>query len=531
MSLVDTFYADEYGDVGSSGTSSSSTTDEFLSLTTDGGGAAAATMAPTTDPDEAVDFDVDPPSVSPTYTIRHVTLAYLPHISGALSIVGSAWIILDILLLTKCNRWRQHWVQRGTNTKPHHDASSSSRSRTTTTRITTYHRLLVGLSITDVIASIGMLGSTWPIPVDSLSGKEYMSLGTITTCNIQGFLIQLGTVSTPIYNSFLSIYYLLLVKYNWKKHDPRFVTLERYIFHPIPWILGFGTSTTSLVLQQYNSANLWCWIAPTPYDCIDSLRSHRTDGSTSSTSTCIRGDNAWLYRLLFYFIWLWLSVLCVMGCTLGVLHTVMRQVRKLRSDGTTATTTTITTTTTENLRHIRNVAKQSVMYVGAFFLTALFPSLVRMLQAKWNCTTTYFPLSLMTATFMPLQGFWNFLIYIQPKYQSWRRRSNGTNANNEGKKLEESDVDDADTNKVVPVAVKQRLEDDNNDKGDDNTAHDTTAGAASGTSHSCSGGEVTTPSDASRVSGILLGSGNKQDDKTDPKEDTTSQTSSDDMDK
>ena len=306
-----------------------------------------------------------------SHNIRHHSLAYIPHITGALSVIGSAYIIFDVIFKKRL-------------------AADPKRR--------TYHRLILGLSITDLIASIAMFFSTWPIPQDSPSG-EYSASGTIATCDTQGFFIQLGGVSSPIYNAFLAVYYFLVVKYGYKQSD--FIKLER-IFHVLPWLIGITTATASLVLQQYNSANLWCWIAPTPLDCIDSLRS--SDGTT----TCVRGDNAWFYRLVFYFIWLWGSVICVTVCTLGVLYTVVVHVRKLNRRRHSHTNTSAD-------RHIYDVARQSVFYVGAFFITALFPSLVRMFQAKWNCTTTYFPLSVMTATFFPLQGLWNMLIYIQPR--------------------------------------------------------------------------------------------------------------------
>jgi hypothetical protein len=70
---------------------------------------------------------------------------------------------------------------------------------------------------------------------------------------------------------------------------------------------------------------------------------------------------------------------------------------------------------------VQAVAVQSTLYIGAFLLTAIFPSLVRMFQAKWNCTATFYPLTILTVTFFPLQGFWNFLIYMRPRFATARK--------------------------------------------------------------------------------------------------------------
>jgi hypothetical protein len=53
-----------------------------------------------------------------------------------------------------------------------------------------------------------------------------------------------------------------------------------------------------------NNANIWCWIAPLPADCLDCWH-HGKNGN------CVRGDDAWVYRLAFYFAPVWFSILVV----------------------------------------------------------------------------------------------------------------------------------------------------------------------------------------------------------------------------
>ncbi len=73
------------------------------------------------------------------------------------------------------------------------------------------NRLLLPMSVFDIIGSIGWAFSTTPIPRGS--NCTYGALGNEATCVTQGFMITLG-LAVPMYNAMLCIYYLLVVKYN-----------------------------------------------------------------------------------------------------------------------------------------------------------------------------------------------------------------------------------------------------------------------------------------------------------------------------
>jgi hypothetical protein len=90
----------------------------------------------------------------------------------------------------------------------------------------------------------------------------------------------------------LSLYYVLVI--NFKYTD---ATQKKWVepsMHAVAGIWAFGTAIYSASSGLLNNANLWCWIAPLPLDCLDSWR--YGDGGN-----CIRGDNAWIYRWAFYF--------------------------------------------------------------------------------------------------------------------------------------------------------------------------------------------------------------------------------------
>jgi len=298
-------------------------------------------------------------------------------VTGLLSVLGSLWIVFDV-----CNDHKK--------------------------RKTVYHRLMIGMAISDIMSSLSLAFSTWPVPQGT--DDVFASLGNVSTCEVQGFFIQMG-VATPLYNAFLAVYFLLLVKHNWSEKSMAMRRLEK-IFHFVAWAMAFGTAFASLGLELYNNANLWCWIAPYPLDCENSV------AASDGTGTCVRGDNAWLYRLFFYFLWLWIAVAVVifsMVLMLWAVYTQAKMVDKYRQKGEQHSRVR------QNM--VRDVGMQCVYYIAAFLLTSLPLSVARMLQAQYNCTETYFPLSLTTAFLFPLQGFWNAAIYLRPRYRKFKQQN------------------------------------------------------------------------------------------------------------
>ena len=64
--------------------------------------------------------------------------------------------------------------------------------------------------------------------------------------------------------------------------------------------------------------------------------------------------------------------------------------------------------TNENRRkRSKQVAVQGYWYCGAFYLTWLFPTITRLVQVI--AENAPYPLILVTAIFVPVQGFFNFL--------------------------------------------------------------------------------------------------------------------------
>mmetsp|Transcript_5539 Transcript_5539/g.7347 ORF Transcript_5539/g.7347 Transcript_5539/m.7347 type:complete len:118 (+) Transcript_5539:158-511(+) len=91
-------------------------------------------------------------------------LAIVPKVSGAVSIIGSTCILNDIFM----------------------------KSRKKSNRLPINLRILVSLSISDIIASFfAYFLSTWMVPSDTPSEDVVFAAGNDVTCNVQGFLTAL----------------------------------------------------------------------------------------------------------------------------------------------------------------------------------------------------------------------------------------------------------------------------------------------------------------------------------------------------
>lgn len=200
---------------------------------------------------------------------QEVALAIIPKVSSIFSFMGSTWIMIEVL---------------------------TDRTEPRPKRSHPYHRLLFAMSTYDVLESIWNFVSTWAIPAGT--PDVVFASGTTGTCSAQGFFLTLS-VAVPIYNAMLSIYYVLVINYQFSD-----ATLRKWIeptMHAVAGIWAFGTALYSASTGLLNNANLWCWIAPLPQGCLDTWR-YGDEGN------CIRGDNWWIYQWAFYFAPLWICI-------------------------------------------------------------------------------------------------------------------------------------------------------------------------------------------------------------------------------
>lgn len=135
-------------------------------------------------------------------------------LSALLSILGSAVIVIKVLRLVTCRKSK----------------------RATTTSM--YDRLLLGLSCSDIIASISFALTPFLLPQES--STRVWAIGTNASCTALGFLLQFS-YAAMLYNGLLSYYYLLVVRFSLK--SSKLVLWEGWM-HSLA--IGFPLVTASL---------------------------------------------------------------------------------------------------------------------------------------------------------------------------------------------------------------------------------------------------------------------------------------------
>jgi hypothetical protein len=243
--------------------------------------------------------------------------ALCPKFTAIASVVGSSLIIRDVIEKRK------------------------NRSDALTTR----HRLMVGMSVCDILSSSAWFLTSWPVPEDLRFAV--WNVGTTQTCSAQGFFVQLG-IGTVLYNACLALYYLLVIRYGWKS-DYIAKRVESWM-HFVAVGFALSTSVAGLALDFFNPVGNFCIIAPYPPLCT---QSYENKGPTN----CIRGDNTHIYLVAF-----WLGPACCITVFLAVsMFLVYCKIRTTEGGSSHLQS--------QPGRLQRRFASQALLYVGAMFTT------------------------------------------------------------------------------------------------------------------------------------------------------------------
>lgn len=177
--------------------------------------------------------------------------------------------------------------------------------------------------------------------------------------------------------------------------------------------VGWSTAIAGIPLTLYNAFGWTCWINTYPLGCIDG-------------ETCERGDNAGIYRWVFFHAELWM-IFAFCFIAMGIVyHEILQHEQKmqrydfqlsqsnLRKNTLDSSSWRSKSETSTRQAKSTKFAVQATFYVVVFFFTWIFP----MLQAIFSLSsgTLYYPLIMLSAILSSLQGFFNALIYLRPRY-------------------------------------------------------------------------------------------------------------------
>ncbi|KAL9188595.1 hypothetical protein ACHAXT_006973 [Thalassiosira profunda] len=291
-------------------------------------------------------------------------------------------------------------------------------TRRTKSRLSSiYHRLLLGMSIADILFSLGLATFNAVIPSD----EEYViwnAKGNVHSCNFDGFIIYLGACGGLIYSCSLNVYYLLVVKH--RKTDEQIKRKYEPYLHGVPIVYAVVCASTLLAKRNINSDGKGMCFVPVydPLHCIGYEDGEIRDGFEIP---CGRGrDGAVLFSYIGFFATL-LTVPIIISILLGMIYRSVRQQEKRMERYEMSAATASEGRSSTSLKS-RAVLHRAVAYSVAYFLTWA-PAVIRVALliagVEWTTALWY-----LTSFLSPLQGFYNLLIFMQPKVL--RARDNTT---------------------------------------------------------------------------------------------------------
>jgi hypothetical protein len=294
----------------------------------------------------------------------------ITHYVAPLSILGSSAIIYRILKFDR------------------HELDANNRR--------TYHRLLVAMSTCDIFGSLAYAFGPTPVPKDTLLET---ARGNTATCTAQGFFIHIFVLPVLYYNTGLMIYFLLTIRYGWS--ETRAAKWLEPVVHVWALAVPFVQAVAGLFLHIFNPVSFGniCYISPYPVLC------------GFFDDACTRGQSARLLYILFCIIPETILLAIIYVSIVLVYCAVRGQAQRALA----------ITANRESLRaRTKSVAVQSWLFAFTFFNTWFYRVLAALLlytvKDAFVLSRADYVLEVLSSTFLPLQGFFNFFVYFRPRF-------------------------------------------------------------------------------------------------------------------
>jgi hypothetical protein len=283
---------------------------------------------------------------------------------------------------------------------------------------------MFGMSLADICGSIAMALTSLPMPSympkEEIFGYHWAGtrLGNTYTCNAQGFFATFGVTAMYNYNAMLCVYYACAIAFTMRERN-----IKRYVeplLHGLPILAGLSFSVPPLFFDMYNpgiSAYAWCGAVPYPDEC-----------TVYDVIECIRGS-AKMKKVLVYlmsvsvisvFAFITVSLVLVV---VKVIQTdrVILQISKLYRDRGHPEMEKVL----KRHKNTKVVIIQAFSYIAAFLLGVLPPLLLTVGAIDNNGGPTGQGLAdsseKLFLILLPLQGFFNFVIFVSFKVYNYRR--------------------------------------------------------------------------------------------------------------
>lgn len=287
---------------------------------------------------------------------------------------------------------------------------------------TPYRRLIFGMSVFDIIQSLGILTGPFAVPTGTWNAS--WATGTTASCEFNGFISLLGTLAVPIYTFALSVRFYC--KLNLRMDDKVFTKRIEKWFH-LSILLVVILCLVALVMDTFNPlpSGSFCYVEEYPFGCRDhpEIFGQCERGKGSDTlSYIVTGITCFCFLGIIVN----LSMLCVQSCYIERMYRSRAGDLHHSADHSCVRHyfSCIPCRNYHQLDHepdadyVLRLYKmetfiQSLLYIGSFFACYVFP----MMQTIGSFFNYQFqsPFPLFLSIFYPLGGFFNVLTYTRPK--------------------------------------------------------------------------------------------------------------------
>lgn len=248
-----------------------------------------------------------------------------------------------------------------------------------------------------------------------------IAIGNARTCEVVGFFFM-ASLASAVYNCALTLYFLVMVRCGWTENKAKKSFLPWIHCLAVVSVLSFGVAGLTTQSFNPNIIIVTCGFAPSPGNCL-----------SDDNVPCQRGEMAGLLFRLFNSILISLS-LCSIACLWLLYVFVNGQTRRNRRfdfaqhqqrSGAPAVESQVN-------KRDRAVLVQACCYTVAslnIFLTVGIALIYRniVLEAsdfdlfRMYDSTHYFLFRLGITVFFPLQGFFNWVIFVRPVLYQWKK--------------------------------------------------------------------------------------------------------------
>ncbi len=274
---------------------------------------------------------------------------------------------------------------------------------------TIYHRIMFMMSCADILSSVSVGLSTLPMPMpmsgdeDTNTDTDYYHwtgttrIGNNSTCTAQGFFYVFGMTCMFLYNASLCIYYTCTIAFEMEERN-----IQKYVeplLHIVPLVISFVAALMPVVLQAYSYGPIgdvaWCTIA----------------SSSSIVSDGSRGERGRAISIIFSAIGIWIF-LQILACFALILWKVIQKQRMRTSTSTSTSTSTPTQVP-------KVICIQALAYVLALLISLSAPIISAMVKRRLGVSVL--SLTRLQATLMPIQGFFNAIIFVSHMVYNYHR--------------------------------------------------------------------------------------------------------------